>query len=122
MFLFYDVIGEVKISMEFDFRPVAKILAARWQNLTTPFANMLDLLIATYQHETDRRDLNHDAMVDELELVQSHTPIISAFNILRDQAEGFVALAAGGFFDCLDLNRDGVLELADLEPYASSYS
>ena len=79
--------------MEFDFRPVAKILAARWQNLTTPFANMLDLLIATYQHETDRRDLNHDAMVDELELVQSHTPIISAFNILRDQAEGFVARA-----------------------------
>ena len=83
---------------------------------------MLDFLIAPYQHETDSGDLNHDAMVDEQDFVQSHTPIISAFNILRDQAEAFVALAADGFFDCLDLNRDGVLELADLEPYASSYS
>ena len=33
----------------------------------------------------------------------------------------FFVEAAGGFFDCLDLDGDGVLELADLAAYAAAY-
>jgi hypothetical protein len=101
--------------MEGDFRQVAEQLAARWENRSAPFPNVLQLLIGTYQHELSRRDLNQNGVIDEQEFVQSHSAVITAFASMRPQAERFIERAAGGFFDCLDLNRDGVLELADLE-------
>ncbi len=86
-----------------------------------PFPNVLELLISTYQHETERRDLNHDGVVNEQEFVESHAQVVSAFARLPEQARAFIAKAAGGFFDCLDLDGDGVLELADLAAYAAAY-
>ncbi len=121
LFRFYDVQGDGALSMESDFRPVAEALAARWQNRATPFPNMLALLLGTYEHESQRRDLNHNGEVDEQEFVDSHAPVVGAFARMREQAEAFIARAAGGFFDCLDLDRDGVLEVADLEAYAAAY-
>jgi hypothetical protein len=121
LFRYYDVIPDGALSLEADLRPVAERLAARWQQRTTPFPNLLQLLIATYQHELARRDQNGDGVVDEGEFVESHRGVIAAFAARRPEAEAFIAKAAGGFFDCLDLNRDGVLDLADLEAYASAY-
>ena len=65
LFWFYDRQGDGVIYMEGDFRQAAETLAARWQNRSTPFPNILELLIAIYQHETERRDLNHDGVVNE---------------------------------------------------------
>ena len=121
LFRFYDRQGDGVINMEGDFRQAAETLAARWQNRSAPFPNILELLIGTYQHETERRDLNHDGVVNEQEFVDSHGPVVSAFARLPDQARAFIAKAAGGFFDCLDLNGDGLLELSDLEAYAAAY-
>ena len=121
LFWFYDRQGDGVINMEGDFRKAAETLAARWQNRSAPFPNILELLIATYQHETERRDLNHDGVVNEQEFVDSHGQVVSAFARLPDQARAFIAKAAGGFFDCLDLNGDGLLELSDLEAYAAAY-
>lgn len=122
LFRFYDVQGDGVLSLAGDFQPVAEALAARWQNRPTPFPNLLQLLIATYAHETERRDLNHNGEVDEQEFVASHAPVLEAFAQQRPQAELFIERAAGGFFDCLDLDGDGVLELADLEAFASAYA
>lgn len=121
LFRYYDVVADGALSLESDLRPVAERLADRWQQRPTPFPNLLQLLIATYQHELSRRDLDGDGVVDEQEFVESHRGVIAAFAARRPEAEAFIARAAGGFFDCLDLNGDGVLELADLEAYASAY-
>lgn len=121
LFRFYDLQGDGVLSLESDFKPVALALAARWQNRPTPFPQLLDLLIGTYRHETERRDLDGNGVVDEQEFVESHAPVLAAFAALRQPAEMFIARAAGGFFDCLDLDGDGVLEVADLEAYASAY-
>ena len=121
LFRFYDVQGDGSLSVESDFQQVAEALAARWQNRSTPFPDMLGLLLGTYGHETERRDLNQDGVVDEQEFVESHAPVLQAFARMRPQAEAFITRAAGGFFDCLDLDRDGVLEVGDLEAYAAAY-
>lgn len=121
LFRFYDVQGDGLLTVESDFRQVAEALAARWGSRTTPVPNLLGLLLETYAHETRRRDLDHDGAVDEQEFVDSHAPVVSAFARLRDQADAFIEKAAGGFFNCLDLNGDGVLELSDLEAYARAY-
>ena len=114
LFLFYDVQGDGALHVESDFQQVAETLAARWLNRPTPFPNVLALLMGNYEHENERRDLNHDGEVDEQEFVASHARVVQAFTQMRPQAEAFIARAAGGFFDCLDLDRDGVLEVADL--------
>jgi hypothetical protein len=121
LFHFYDLQGDGRLSMERGLRQVAEAIAGRWQGRTAPFPNILQLLIDTYQHETVRRDLNTDGEVDEQDFVDSHASAVAAYASRREQAEAFIAKAAGGFFDCLDLDRDGVLELADLEAYASAY-
>lgn len=120
LFRFHDVQGDGSLRVEDDFE-VAQALAARWHHRTTPFPDLLGLLLATYSHEMERRDLNHNGVVDEREFVVSHAPVVQAFARMRPQAEAFIARAAGGFFDCLDLDRDGVLEVADLEAYAAAY-
>jgi hypothetical protein len=121
LFRFYDVQGDGVLTMERDFRPVSQALAARWGDRPTPVPHLLALLLDTYAHETSRRDLDHNGVVDEQEFVDSHIPVVSAFERLRGQADAFIETAAGGFFNCLDLNGDGVLELADLEAYARAY-
>ncbi|MEB3104689.1 MAG: EF-hand domain-containing protein [Cyanobacteriota bacterium] len=121
LFRFYDVQGDGALHVESDFQQVAETLAARWLNRPTPFPNVLALLMGNYEHENERRDLNHDGEVDEQEFVASHARVVQAFTQMRPQAEAFIARAAGGFFDCLDLDRDGVLEVADLEAYAAAY-
>lgn len=121
LFRFYDLQGNGLLSMAGDFLPVSLALAARWRDRTTPVPNLLQVLIDTYQHETERRDLNHNGEVDEQEFVDSHARVVAAFAAQRPQAEAFIAQSAGGFFDCLDLDRDGVLQLEDLQAYASAY-
>ena len=51
-------------------------------------------------------------VVNEQAFVDSHEEVVSAFARLAVQARIFIAKAAVGFLDCLNLNRDGVLELA----------
>ena len=55
------------------------------------------------------------------EFVASHQSVVAAYQANRDAARAFIARAAGGFFDVLDLDRDGALELADLEAFAAAY-
>jgi len=121
LFRFYDLDRDGLLSLAADFRPVAEALAARWRNRATPFPNLLQVFIAVYQHETERRDLNNNGVVEEQEFVDSHATVVSAFAARRPQAEAFITQAAGGFFDCLDLDQDGVLQLEDLQAYATAY-
>jgi len=121
LFHFYDAQSDGVLSLDSDFRPAAEAIAARWQGQVTPFPNLLALLMETYRHENARRDLDHSGEVDPEEFVQSHASVIAAFGRLPEQARAFMARAAGGFFDCLDLNGDGELELDDLEAYARAY-
>lgn len=121
LFRFYDQQGDGCLSLDSDFRPAAEAIASRWMGRRAPFPELLGLLIATYQRENERRDLDHNGVVDEQEFVLSHAGVIEAFTNNRAAAEAFLAKAAGGFFDCLDLNGDGVLELDDIEAYARAY-
>lgn len=121
LFRFYDVQGDGVLGLDSDFRQAAEAIAARWQGRTAPFPDLLQLLLETYRHENDRRDLDHNGEVDEQEFVQSHAAVQEAYVRLPVQARAFIARAAGGFFDCLDLNGDGVLELEDLQAYAQAY-
>ena len=50
--------------------------------------------------------------MNEQKFVDSHEEVVSALARLPVQARIFIAKAAVGFLDCLNLNRDGVLELA----------
>jgi Ca2+-binding EF-hand superfamily protein len=121
LFQFYDANQDGSISLKSDFEEVARTLTSRWQDGPTPFPEMFTLLMATYAHETERRDQDHNGRIDEQEFVDSHEPVLRAFEQTRDQAETFISRAAGGLFDCLDLNQDGILELEDLEAYAIAY-
>ena len=121
LFCFYDRSGDGLLTLADDHGPAAEVLAARWQGRETPFPDLLGLLLATYRHEGERRDLDGNGAVDEEEFVASHASVIEAFGRLPEEARAFIAKSAGGFFDCLDLDRDGCLDLADLESYAGAY-
>jgi hypothetical protein len=121
LFRFYDRDRDGIHSLSGDFQPVAQDLHARWGNRATPFPDLLGLLLSTYSHEVERRDLDANGTVDEEEFVVSHGPVIEVFGRLPEQARAFIAKSAGRFFDCLDLDGDGCLELADLEAYASAF-
>jgi hypothetical protein len=120
LFRFYDVQGDGLLSMASDCRPVAEAIAARWQGRKVQFPNLLQMLIDIDQHEIDRRDSNSNGEVDEQEFVDSYGSVLAAFASRAEQSEAFIARAAGGVVDDLGLDRDGVLELADLEAYASA--
>ena len=122
LFRFYDRQGDGELSLDSDFRPAAAGLAARWAGRTAPFPDLFGLLIATYRHEQERRDTDGSGAVDEQEFVVSHGPVLAAFHREPIQARAFIERAAGGFFDVLDLDGDGCLQLADLEAYASVYA
>jgi len=121
LFRFYDRDRDGSHSLAGDFEPVAQDLHSRWGDRPTPFPDLLGLLLTTYRHEVERRDLDGNGVVNEEEFVASHAPVIGAFARLPLQAGVFIAKSAGGFFDCLDLDRDGCLDLADLEAYASAF-
>lgn len=122
LFRFYDRQGDGELSLRSDFEPAATSLALRWQGRTAPFPDLLALLMATYRHEQQRRDADGSGAVDEQEFVASHGPVLAAFRRLPEQARAFIERAAGGFFDVLDLDGDGCLQLADLEAYAIAYA
>ncbi len=122
LFRFYDRQGDGDLGLESDFLPAATSLAARWQGRPAPFPDLFGLLMATYRHEQRRRDADGSGGVDEQEFVASHAPVLAAFQRSPDQARSFMERAAGGFFDVLDLDRDGCLQLADLEAYATAYA
>ncbi len=121
LFHFYDVQGRGYLSLEPSFRQATEAIAARWQGRSNPFPDLLGLLIATYKHEQKCRDLYSRVTVDEASFVQSHAEVIEAFAVRPEDSKKFIERAAGGFFDCLDLNRDGILELDDIEAYAKAY-
>ena len=80
-----------------------------------------DGLLDTYTHENARRDTDSSGSVDLQEFIDSHGPVVAAFRSLPEQGRLFIERAAGGFFDLLDLDSDGVLQLADLEAFAAAY-
>ncbi|MEN9541179.1 MAG: hypothetical protein RLZZ459_1270 [Cyanobacteriota bacterium] len=121
LFRFYDRDGDGHHSLEQDFAPVASNLEARWHGLVPPFANLLQLLLSTYAHENSRRDSNGSGTVELQEFLDSHQPVVAAYRADPAAARIFIERAAGGFFDVLDLDRDGVLELADVQAFAVAY-
>jgi Ca2+-binding EF-hand superfamily protein len=121
LFRFYDRDGDGRHTLEGDFEPVAVRIARRWQGRPSRFPNLLRLLLDTYRHENTRRDRNHDGTVDEEEFVASHGRVFEAFQTDPRAAREFMARSAGGFFDVLDLDGDGLLEVDDLAAFAAAY-
>jgi len=121
LFAFYDRDGDGLHTLQADFEPVAALIAQRWRGRTTPFPDLLQLLLATYRHENGRRDQNHDGQVDQAEFVASHGRVFAAFLADPAAARSFVARSAGGFFDVLDIDSDGQLDLDDLVAFAAAY-
>ncbi|MCP9850854.1 EF-hand domain-containing protein [Cyanobium sp. Morenito 9A2] len=100
---------------------MAARVAARWQGRSTPFPNLLHLLLETYQHENERRDHDHDGQVDREEFVASPLRVFAVFRADPNGARRFIARSAGGFFDVLDLDGDGLLSHNDLAAFAAAY-
>lgn len=121
LFRFYDRDGDGVHTLAGDFEPVAHALADRWGNRPTPFPDLLHLLIQTYAHEMQRRDVNGTGKVEEEAFVASHERVNEAYQSQPEAARTFINRAAGGFFDVLDLDGDGVLSVADLQAFASAY-
>ncbi|MEB3322226.1 MAG: EF-hand domain-containing protein [Synechococcaceae cyanobacterium] len=122
LFRFYDRNGDGVHTLGGDFDPVARAIAARRQGrFPSPFPDLLGLLMATYRHENRRRDRDGNGVVDLEEFITSHGRVLAAFRATPRQARAFLEKAAGGFFDVLDLDGDGALELADLEAFARAY-
>lgn len=121
LFGFYDRDGDGRHTLEGDFEPVAVRIARRWQGRPERFPDLLRLLLDTYRHENARRDLNHDGMVDREEFLASHGQVFAAFQADPQAARQFMARSAGGFFDVLDCDGDGQLELDDLAAFAAAY-
>ncbi len=121
LFAFYDRDGDGRHTLEGDFEPVAVRLARRWEGRATPFPDLLRLLLDTYRHENERRDRNHDGQVDRDEFVASHARVFTSFQADPETARGFIARSAGGFFDVLDLDGDGLLGPDDLGAFAAAY-
>jgi hypothetical protein len=121
LFSFYDRDGDGLHTLNGDFEPVAARIAARWRGRPTPFPQVLQLLLDTYRHENERRDHNHDGQVSLKEFVTSHRRVFAAFRADPASARAFIARSAGGFFDLLDLDGDGRLDLDDLSAFAAAY-
>ena len=121
LFCFYDRDGDGRHTLEGDFEPVAVRIARRWQGRPGRFPDLLGLLLDTYRHENARRDQNHDGTVDGEEFLASHGRVFAAFGADPQAAREFMARSAGGFFDVLDLDGDGDLNLDDLAAFATAY-
>lgn len=121
LFRFYDRDGDGVHTLAGDFEPVAHALTDRWGERPTPFPDLLHLLISTYAHENHRRDVECTGQVGVEAFVASHGRVNEAFQAQPQEAQAFIATAAGGFFDILDLDGDGVLTLEDVQAFASAY-
>ncbi len=78
-------------------------------------------LFSFYDRDGDgRRDRNHDGTVDGEECLASHGRVFAAFQADLQAAREFMARSAGGFFDVLDLDGDGQLDLDDLAAFAAA--
>lgn len=121
LFRFYDRDRDGVHSLAGDFTAVAHRIHARWGDRPTPVPQLLEVLLNTYSHENRRRDRDGSGSVDVEEFVDSHARVIAAFEAEPVEARRFIAMAAGGFFDLLDLDGDGVLLPADLEAFAAAY-
>lgn len=121
LFRFYDRDGDGLHSLEQDFAPVARSLHARWLGRVAPFTNLLQLLLNTYAHENSRRDSDGNGTVELTEFVASHSAVVAAYQADPGAARAFIARSAGDFFDVLDLDGDGALEVADLQAFAAAY-
>ena len=121
LFRFYDRDGDGVHTLAGDFEPVAHALTDRWGDRPTPFPDLLHLLITTYAHENQRRDGAGTGKVEVDAFVASHQRVVEAFRAQPEEAQRFIERAAGGFFDVLDLDGDGVLGVADLQAFAGAY-
>lgn len=121
LFRFYDRDGDGVHTLAGDFEPVAHAIAERWGERPTPFPNLLQLLIHTYAHENQRRDGAGTGKVEIGAFVASHGRVLEAYRAQPQEAQAFIERAAGGFFDVLDLDRDGILTVADLQAFAAAY-
>jgi hypothetical protein len=121
LFRFYDRDGDGSLTLAGDFTPVAATIGARWTGRVAPFPDLRRLLLDTYRHENARRDADHDGQVSPAEFVESHRRVLEAFRADPAAARGFIARAAGGFFDVLDLDGDGALVPDDLVCFAAAY-
>jgi hypothetical protein len=121
LFRFYDRDGDGVHSLEGDFEPVAHALADRWAGRPAPFPDLLHRLIHTYAHENQRRDVSGTGKVPVESFVASHEKVFEAFQAKPEEAQDFIHRSAGGFFDVLDLDGDGVLGVDDLQALAAAY-
>mgnify|MGYP003338047758 CR=1 FL=1 len=121
LFRFYDRDGDGVHTLSGDFLPVARDIASRSEAGPNPRPHLLQVLIETYAHESLRRDADGDGRVTLEEFVASHAAALNAFQTEPDQAREFIARAAGGLFDALDIDGDGVLLPSDLAAFAASY-
>ena len=121
LFRFYDRDGDGVHTLAGDFEPVAHALADRWGERPTPFPGLLQVLINSYAHENQRRDVAGTGQVQVEAFVASHERVMEAFRAQPEEARRFIERAAGGFFDVLDLDGDGVLGVADLQAFAAAY-
>ena len=121
LFRFEDRDGDGLHSVAGDFLPVAESLHARWGERRTPVPNLLQVLKDTYAHENSRRDADGNGSVDLQEFIASHVRVLEAFRATPERARRFIDQAAGGFFDVLDLDGDGFLQLEDVQAFAAAY-
>jgi hypothetical protein len=121
LFRFYDRQNTGVLTLGEDFAPAARRIEERWRGTTPPFPNLLQVLLSTYAHEQQRRDRDGDGCVNLEEFLASHEAVLAAYRANPEQSRAFIERAAGGFFDVLDLDGDGALEIADLEAFAAAY-
>ena len=121
LFRFYDRNSDGVHTLLDDFAPVAHRISQRWRGRRPPFPDLLNLLLVTYRHENSRRDQDGNGSVDLVEFIRSHERVLTAFHASPAEARRFIERAAGGFFDVLDLDGDGFLQLDDLKAFAQAY-
>lgn len=122
LFRFMDRNGDGIVEYEADLLEVAKIIARRKYPEATPeYEHLFALLARTYKGENARRDLNWDGKVTPDEFLAGHQKLAQLMTAFPAQGVAFIAQAAGGFFDVLDLDGDGYLSLTDAQDYADAY-
>ncbi|MDG2991790.1 EF-hand domain-containing protein [Candidatus Synechococcus calcipolaris G9] len=122
LFRFMDRNRDGVIEYEADLVAIAQKIAQRKFPDTTPdYQGLFELLAKTYSWENSRRDINRDGKVTPDEFLEGHQKLAKQMTASPTQGIEFIAKAAGGFFDVLDLDGDGYLSLEDVQDYANAY-
>lgn len=122
LFRFMDQNRDGVIEYEADLLAIAQKIAQRKFPTGTPdYQDLFELLAKTYSWENTRRDLNKDGKVTPDEFLEGHQKLAKQMAASPRQGIEFIAKAAGGFFDILDLDGDGYLSLSDVQDYANAY-